>query len=138
MPLRPDMELQDYLQIFSKRKWIIIICYLSVFFGAVVHLMVSPKLFKSTTTILIIPQQVPENFVRPTVSDGVEGRLATIQQQLTSRTRLMKVMEELGLFKREREEGSQERVIAKMTKRIEINVAQDRTRERGRESRNEA
>src|SRR4030042_2331441 len=98
MPLRPDMELQDYLQIFSKRKWIIIICYLSVFFGAVVHLMVTPKLFKSTTTILVIPQQVPENFVRSTVTEGVEDRLATIQQQLTSTTRLTKGMEGVGVF----------------------------------------
>ena len=138
MPLRPDMELQDYLQIFSKRKWIIIICYLSVIFGAVVHLMVTPKLFKSTTTILVIPQQVPEKFLQSTVAEGVEGRLATIEQQLTSRTRLMKVMEELGLFKTEREEMAQESVIEMMTKKIEIDVAQDPKRQIGRESRNEA
>jgi len=132
------MELQDYLQIFSKRKWIIIICYLSVIFGAVVHLMVTPKLFKSTTTILVIPQQVPEKFLQSTVAEGVEGRLATIEQQLTSRTRLMKVMEELGLFKTEREEMAQESVIEMMTKKIEIDVAQDPKRQIGRESRNEA
>jgi len=127
MPLRPDMELQDYLQIFSKSKWMIIICYLSVFFGAVVYLMVTPKLFKSTTTILVIPQQVPENYVRSTVAERVEGRLATIQQQLTSRTRLMKVMKELGLFQEEREENAQEIAVEKMTKRIEIDVVQVQT-----------
>ena len=138
MPLRPDMELQDYLQIFSKRKWVIIFSFFFVLFGAIIHILVTPKQYKSTTTILIIPQRVPENFIRSTVAEGVESRLATIEQQLTSRTRLTKVMEELGLFKTEREEGSQESVIEKMTKGIEIDVAQDRTKERGRESRSEA
>jgi len=139
MPLRPDMELQDYLQVFSKRKWMIIFSFFFVFFGAIIYILVTPKLYKSTTTILIIPQRVPENYVRSTVAEGAEGRLTTIQQQLTSRTRLTKVMEELGLFKREREEGTQESVIEKMKKRIEIDVAQDRKKEiERRESRSEA
>ena len=138
MPLRPDMELQDYLQVFSKRKWLIVFTFFFVFLGAIFYTLVTPKMYKSTTTILIIPQQVPENYVRSTVDEGVEGRLTTIQQQLTSRTRLTKVMEELELFKKEREEGAQETVIEKMKKRIEIDVAQDPTRERGRGSRNEA
>src|SRR4030065_1066190 len=105
MPLRPDMELQDYLQIFSKRKWVIIFSFFFVLFGAIIHILVTPKQYKSTTTILIIPQRVPENFIRSTVAEGVESRLPTIEQQLTSRTRLTKVMEALGLFKTEREEG---------------------------------
>ena len=138
MPLRPDMELQDYLQVFSKRKWIIILSVFFVFFSAIVYIIVTPKLYKSTTTILIIPQQVPENYVRSTVAGGVESRLATIQQQVTSRTRLTKVMEELGLFKEQREGGSLESVVRKMTKRIEIDVAQDRTRAIGKEGRDEA
>src|SRR4030065_1574255 len=104
MPLRPDMELQDYLQIFSKRKWVIIFSIFFVFIGAIIYILVTPKQYKSTTTILIIPQQVPENFVRSTVTEGVEGRLSTIQQQITSRTRLIKGMSELGLFAGSRKE----------------------------------
>ena len=92
MPLRPDMELKDYLQVFSKRKWAVILPFFFVFLGSIIYLLVTPKLYRSTTTILIIPDQVPENYVRSTVAEGVEGRLATIEQQLTSRTRLTKVM----------------------------------------------
>jgi polysaccharide chain length determinant protein (PEP-CTERM system associated) len=121
------MELQDYLQIFLKRKWMIIFSFFFVFLGAISYILVTPKMYKSTTTILIIPQRVPENYVRSTLNEAMEARLATIEQQLTSRTRLMKVMEELGLFKTEREEMAQESVIEKMTKRIEIDVAQSQT-----------
>src|SRR3990172_573797 len=125
MPLRPDMEIQDYIQIFSKRKWGIIFSFLIVFFCASFYTVVTPKLYKSTTTILVIPQHVPENFVRSTVTLGIEGRLATIQQQIASRTRLKKVMEELGLYAEQRKEGFEEDAVLAMNKRIEIEVAQD-------------
>ena len=125
MPLRPDMEIQDYIQIFSKRKWIIIFSFLFAFFGASVYTVVTPKQYKSTTMILIIPQKVPENFVRSTVTLGTEGRLPIIEQQIKSRTRLKKVMEEVGLYAEARKEGLEEGAIVSMSKRIEIEVAQD-------------
>ncbi len=130
MPLRPDMDLKDYIHIFSKRKWVIIGSFLVVFFGASVYTLTTPRTYKSTTTILVVPQRVPENYVRSTVTVGMEDRLATIEQQVTSRARLTKVMNELGLFPKEREQQLQEDVIEKMKKRVEIDVPQDRRKER--------
>jgi polysaccharide chain length determinant protein (PEP-CTERM system associated) len=119
------MELQDYLQIFSKRKWVVILSFLIILIFASVYIITTPKQYKSSTTILIIPQKVPENFVRSTVTLGAEGRLATIEQQIKSRTRLKKVMEEVGLFAEARKEGLEDEAIGAMSKRIEIEVAQD-------------
>jgi polysaccharide chain length determinant protein (PEP-CTERM system associated) len=119
------MELQDYLQIFSKRKWVIILSFLFILISAIVYIITTPKQYKSSTTILIIPQNVPENFVRSTVTLGAEGRLATIEQQIKSRSRLKKVMEEVGLFAEARKEGLEEEAIGAMSSRIEIEVAQD-------------
>ena len=120
MPLRPDMKLEDYLQIFLKRKWVIIVSFLFVFLGAGVYAVTTPIQFKSTTTILVIPRQVPVNYVQSTVTQGVESRLATIREQVTSRTMLTKVMEELGLFAEQRKGRLQEAVVEMMKKRIEI------------------
>jgi len=125
MPLRPDMGFNDYLQIFSKRKWVIIFTIVLVCFCTLVYLLMTPHLYKSTTTILIIHQRVPNNYIQSTVAERVERRLNTIQRQLTSRTWLTKVMEELGLFKKQREEESQEKVIESMRKRIGIEVVQE-------------
>ena len=125
MPLRPDMEIQDYLQIFSKRKLIIIITCISVFLVASVYVVMTPKQYKSTTTILTISQKVPENFVRSTVTVGTGDRLATIRQLITSRTRLKRVMEDVGLFAQARKEGFEEEAIGGMSRRIDIEVAED-------------
>ncbi|MBI5118527.1 hypothetical protein HZA56_18830 [Candidatus Poribacteria bacterium] len=122
MPLRPNMEPQEYLEIFRRRKWLIVFSILFLMLGASVYCVVTPEQFKSITTILVVPQRVPENYVRSTVSVKIEDRLSTIQQQVMSRTRLTTVMEELGLFREERAKMPVEEVIAVMRKRIEIEV----------------
>ncbi len=122
MPLRPDMEPKDFLAIILRRKWMILFTILFILFGASVYCVVTPEKFKSSTTILVIPQKVPEGYVHTTVSIKIEDRLATIQQQVMSRTRLVAVMDELGLFKSDRKKLPVEEVVDGMRKRIDIQV----------------
>src|SRR5512134_3388583 len=122
MPLRPKMELREYGEMFLRRKWLIVFSVLFILLGASVYCVVVPELFKSSTTILIIPQSVPQDYVRSTITVKVEEQLATIKQQVMSRTTLLKVMEELNLFEKERKKLSAEEVVEKMRKRIEIEV----------------
>jgi polysaccharide chain length determinant protein (PEP-CTERM system associated) len=116
------MELRDYGKIFLRRKWQIVFTILSVLFAASVYCVVTPELYKSSITILIIPQTVPQDYVRSTVSAKVEQQLTTIKQQVLSRTTLTKTMDELRLFEKERKELSSEELFAKMRKRIGIEV----------------
>ncbi len=125
MPLRPNMQPQEFLEVFLRRKWFIIFSILFILFGASVYCVVTPERFKSSTTILVVPQRVSENYVKSTVSSKIEDRLATIQQQVQSRTRLVAVMDELGLFKEERKKMPLEAMVELMRKRITIEVRQN-------------
>jgi len=122
MPLRPNMNPQEFAAIFVRRKWLIIFSILFILFAASVYCVVVPEEFRSSTSILVIPQRVPEGYVRSTVSVRIEERLATIRQQVLSRTRLTTVMDELGLFKEERKKKPVEEVVEGMRKRIDIQV----------------
>jgi polysaccharide biosynthesis transport protein len=102
MPLRPDMEMRDYLEILRRRKWYIVFSVLLILFGGSVYSVVAPEKYMSSTTILVVAQRVPEEYVRSTISTRVDERLFTIRQQVLSRTRLLAVMEELGLYKEAR------------------------------------
>ena len=102
MPLLPNMETSDYLDILRRRKWYIVFSILVILFGSSVYSVIAPEKYKSSTTILVIPQRVPEGYVRSTISSRVEEHLSTIWQQVLSRTRLLAVMDELGLYKEER------------------------------------
>ncbi len=127
MPLRPDMEFREYLALFKRRRWLVVFSFLAIFFAAIVYCVVVSEQYKSTTTILIIPQSVPENYVRSTVSLRVEEQLATIKQQVLSRTSLIKVMDEIGLFAEERKRRPVEEVVEMMRRRIEIVVVEGRS-----------
>ena len=135
MPLRPDMETSEYLEILLRRKWYILSSIVIILFGASVYCVVTPEKFKSSTTILVVAQRVPEGYVRSTISTRVDERLFTIRQQVMSRTRLLAVMEELGLYKEERRKLPAEVVVETMRKSIDIQVASSTDRGgRGRDS----
>ncbi|TFG60309.1 MAG: hypothetical protein E4H29_02615 [Deltaproteobacteria bacterium] len=123
MPLRPNMETNDYLDILRRRKWYIVFSILLVLFAASVFCVVTPEMYKSSTTILVVPQRVPEGYVRSTITTRVEDRLSTISQQVLSRTRLLAVMEELGLYKEARQKLPNEVVVEMMRKNIDIEIA---------------
>lgn len=123
MPLLPNMETNDYLDILRRRKWYIVFSILLILFGASVYSVIAPEKYKSSTTILVVAQRVPEGYVRSTITTRVEDRLSTISQQVLSRTRLLAVMEELGLYKEERKKLPAEEVVEKMRKSIDIRVA---------------
>ncbi|HWS15646.1 MAG TPA: Wzz/FepE/Etk N-terminal domain-containing protein, partial [Candidatus Methylomirabilis sp.] len=114
--------MSDYLEILRRRKWFITFSILIILFGASVYCVVTPEEYKSSTTILVIPQRVPEGYVRSTIGSRVDERLFSIWQQVLSRTRLIAVMEELGLYPEERKKLPAEVVVEMMRKKIDIQV----------------
>ena len=126
MPLRPDMEPKEFLEIFHRKKWLIIFLIFFVMFGAIVYCVIVPNKYQSSTTILVIPQRVPERFVSSTVTYGVEERLTATSHQILSRTRLMKVIDELGLYHEQRSSTSPEILAEKMRKNIGIDILRGR------------
>jgi polysaccharide chain length determinant protein (PEP-CTERM system associated) len=134
MPLLPKMGLREYGLLFLRRKWMVVFSFLFILLAASVYCVATPELYRSETTILIIPQSVPQDYVRSTVSVKVEQQLATIKQQVMSRTTLMKVMEELRLFEKERKELPPEEVVELMRKRVGIEVVQGKPRDSASEA----
>jgi len=85
-----------------------------------------PKVYLSTTLILVEGQKVPETYVKSAVSGTVEDRLSTIQQQIFSRSFLRRTIEKLGLYKDNPKRLSSEAVITQMRSNIEIKTIGER------------
>lgn len=127
-------NIHDYIDIAMRRKWYLVIpLALSVLvsYGVCKYL---PKVYKATTTILVQSQRVPTEYVRPTITDPITSRLTTISQEILSRTRLERVIQELDLFPDLRHKRPMEEVIEVMRKAIEINVLSKSPNERGQNS----
>jgi protein tyrosine kinase modulator len=89
---------EDYFRILKKRAWIVIVP--AVVFAAVgvgLTFFVPPR-YESQTLVLIEQQKVPENFVKPIVAEDLNSRLASMQEQILSRSRLQPIIERFNLY----------------------------------------
>ena len=123
-------DIRQYLEIGLRRKWYIIIplvCSMAISFGVYKYL---PKVYKATTLILVQPQRVPESYVRPTITDSVASRLNTIGQEILSRTRLEKVIQELNLYSDLLKKKPMEEIVETLRKAIEVKVQENPRNER--------
>ena len=116
------LNVHDYLTILLRRKWYAIIPFLVAVIIAFGIYRFLPKVYKTTTMILVQSQRVPEAYVRPTITETVTARLSTISQEILSRTRLENVIQEFNLYEDLRKSAPLEEVVERMRKSIEVNV----------------
>src|SRR4030095_9709561 len=93
---------EDFVRIAARHKWAIILPFVIISVATVVVAHYLPNRYRSETVILVVPQQVPESYVRSTVTSRIEDRLQSISQQILSRTRLEKIIQDFNLYARER------------------------------------
>ena len=95
-------SVETLLEIARRRKWLILVPAVLIAAGsaAVIHNL--PNVYRSETLILVVPQRVPESYVKSTVTARIEDRLQAISQQILSRTRLEQVVNDFNLYQKER------------------------------------
>jgi polysaccharide chain length determinant protein (PEP-CTERM system associated) len=103
-----------------RRKWVIVLPTIVVAVAVVLWTRQLVDMYRSESTILVVPPQVPEDYVRPTVRTRIEDRLQAIQQQIMSRTRLERIILDLDLYARERETGIMEDIVENMRQSVQI------------------
>jgi polysaccharide chain length determinant protein (PEP-CTERM system associated) len=107
-----------------RRKWLIAVpaVVIALAGAAVIHEL--PNSYRSETLILVVPQRVPESYVRSTVTARIEDRLQTISQQIMSRTRLEQIVSDFNLYPAERaEQQLMEDIVERMrTRDIAIDI----------------
>ena len=88
----------EYLSILRRRVWWLLVpTLLGPILGYVISLKL-PSRYTSQTLVLVEEQKVPDTFVKPVITDLLEQRLATMQEQILSRSRLKPIVERFGLF----------------------------------------
>ena len=111
---------EDVLRAAWRRRWWILVPFLIMGTGALVYSLQQPKWYRSETLILVVPQRIPESYVRSTVTAPIEGRLRSISEQILSRSRLEQVIKDFGLYVRQRELLPMEDVVEGMRQNISL------------------
>lgn len=113
---------EHYLRLLGHRWWVVLGSFAVITAITVGVTSRMPDIYRSDTTILVDPQKVPENYVKPTVTGDVRNRLGTLSQQILSVTRLQKIIDTFNLYPVERKSMAREDVIAKMRNDIEVSM----------------
>lgn len=113
---------QDILAIARRRIWLVAACAAVAGLAAFGGSRLLPDRYRSETLILLVPQRVPDSYVRSTVTMRIEDRLASISQQILSRTRLEQIINDFNLYAAERAQGALEDVVVRMRRDIEVEV----------------
>lgn len=121
---REDLTLNDYLVILRRRLWVLMIPAVlgaGLAYGA--SQLVTER-YTSQTLVLVEQQKVPESYVRSVVTDELNTRLGTMQEQILSRTRLQPIIQRFGLFKDGVGRASMEDLVDQLRKNIKVTPVQ--------------
>ena len=78
--------------------------------------LVLPSVYESKSTILIESQQIPPEFVKSTVTGYADQRIQSLNQQILSRTKLLEIIRQFGLYADQRQKRTQEEIVETMRK----------------------
>lgn len=120
-----SLDFQHYLDIARRRHmWFLV----PLLFGWALVWGLSwilPSRYKSVTTILVEQPTMPKNYVLPNISDDLQDRLQSIQQQILSRTRLLMIINEFHLYRDKRKPLSADAEVNRMRNDIDIELIRD-------------
>jgi polysaccharide biosynthesis transport protein len=120
-----EFNLQKYLGIARRRHWHFLIPLFVGWLAVWGASWVLPARYKSGTLILVEQPSMPKDYVTPNISDDLQARLASITQQILSRTRLLHIIDELNLYAKDRSGSTPDDLVDRMRKDIEIELVRD-------------
>jgi polysaccharide chain length determinant protein (PEP-CTERM system associated) len=115
-----NLTLSDLVKsVLRKPIWLLvpIVLGLAAAWGA---LQVLTPVFRASTLVMVEKQKVPADYVKPTVTMGMEERLSTIEQQITNRSNLERIIHEMDLYPELRAEESIEKVVGVVRRNLTV------------------
>ena len=94
-----ELGMEDYLAIARRHiNSVLIWAVVATLVGFLISYALAPK-YTSQSVLVVEPQEVPAGYVKPIVTDPVSDRIEILQQNVLSRTRLLGMVNRLGLLK---------------------------------------
>lgn len=117
---REEVGIAQFITIFKIRKKSFIISAIAVLVVAILVAGLLPSIYESSSTILIEEQQIPQDFVRSTVTGFADQRIQSLTQQILSRVKLWEIINQFSLYSDLREKLTREEITEKMRDDIKL------------------
>jgi polysaccharide chain length determinant protein (PEP-CTERM system associated) len=115
-----EIKMSEVRRIFRAYWWILPIAIIGCGAIGLATSLLIPKKYTSETLVLVDQPRVPTEYVKPVVTDDLNHRLASMQEQILSRTRLEPIIEKFGLYSDQRQKLHMEDLVAKLRTAVTI------------------
>src|SRR5919204_3518127 len=113
-----ELSMSEVKRLTRKYWWLL---PLTIIGGVTIALGVTaflPKRYTSQTLVLVEQPTVSPDIVKPVVTEATNQRLASMQEQILSRTRLQPIIEKFGLYPEDRGKMHMEDLILRLRSAI--------------------
>jgi len=116
--------IRSVLGVALRRRWWILASTCLVSTGVALGSLVLPNRYTSEATILVVQQQVPERYVVPNTTYSVRQALDSLTQAVLSRSHLLPMIDEFGLYPRKQSHLGAEGLVQLMRNDVQIDPIQ--------------
>ncbi len=116
------LDISEYLAILLRRRWYLIVPILLIVPVVVVVALTLPPTYRSTATILIERQQIPQELVRATVTSYADQQVQVISQRIMTSANLSRLIEQFNLYPEARQQRPMSAVVQDMRDRIRLKM----------------
>lgn len=96
------------------RRLYVAVSFVLIFLVGLITAFTLPTIYRSSATMLVERQDLPEDIVDAPGTEQIEQRIAKIREQVLSRGDLISLIEQNGLYESERRSKPMSEVVAKM------------------------
>jgi polysaccharide chain length determinant protein (PEP-CTERM system associated) len=115
-----ELTVSEARRVFRAYWWVFPIAILGCGAIGLAIALLLPKKYTSETLVLVDQPRVPTEYVKPVVTDDLNHRLASMQEQILSRTRLEPIIEKFGLYADQRQRLHMEDLVAKLRTSVTV------------------
>jgi succinoglycan biosynthesis transport protein ExoP len=99
-----------------QRRWLIIVPFLVLSTIGVALALLLPPMYRSSATLLVESQELPSTLVSSPLTTIIDQRIAKIREQVLSRGDLIALIEQNGLYEKERRSKPLSEIVETMQK----------------------
>jgi polysaccharide chain length determinant protein (PEP-CTERM system associated) len=115
-----ELSPSDVKRVLRRYWWILPITTILLGVAGLGASMVLPKKYTSQTMVLVEQPTVGPDYVKPVVTEDLNHRLASIQDQVLSRTRLQPIVEKFNLYPNDRDRAHIDELVARLKTSVTI------------------
>src|SRR5262245_16474942 len=93
-----DRSIADYVAMFWRRRLFVAVPFVVVLVVGLIVVQLLPPMFKSEVVVLIESQQVPDEFVRSTITSYAGERIEVVKQRVLTTSNVLDVIKKHGLY----------------------------------------